>query len=63
VYIIVWLVGLCVCWFVIIYLFFKNNFMAKFSLFSEVLEKNLEASFYFSVLQKKKKQWKRCSFI
>ncbi len=32
--------------------------MAKFSLFSEVLEKNLEASFYFSVLQKKKNNGK-----
>jgi len=55
-----WLVGLFVCWFV--YLFILNFFLGNFFTFFEVLEKKLEASFYFSVLQKNKME-KSCSFI
>jgi hypothetical protein len=56
-----------VCWFVclmVCFLIILNFFWGKIFTVFEVLEKNLEASFYFSVLQqKKKKQWKSCSFI
>ncbi len=46
------------------FLIILNFFWGKIFTVFEVLEKNLEASFYFSVLQqKKKKQWKSCSFI
>jgi len=60
VYIIVWLVGWFVCLLVFL-IFIFNFFFGKIFIDFEVLEKNLEASFYFSVLPKKK-QWKRCSF-
>jgi len=52
VYIIVCLVGWFVC-LLVCFLFILNFFLGKMFTFFEVLEKKLEASFYFSVLQKK----------